>query len=469
MHHDGVDAGQRPSQPGDVLVVVKRVAAGPVHALDVGVGEPQPVVVERLAGVQQHIADRRDRDERLHRVEALRQRRQPAAQRRQPRLVHRPVAVPETASGKPDLAEHGRQRQTHPRCLLAVADPLQRPADGDDGAPGGHPAGQRGQVVGGQPADRRRPLRRLRHPVVSAQQVALEPVVAGAVGAQKRAVGQRFGGQHISQREHDRHVGARNQGMPFAIAVDVVAQWRKRHDAPAPVTESAQRVTRRMCRGAAVIDPGVLEGQTAEAHQQVGVFDDDLPVGGPFEQVIVGSHHPRHDHPGRAQAVGVPRKCISAKEFQEAMHLALGMVEPPGAGPAVRAAVDRLVAVGVDHAAQLAGQQLGELVPGDGHELVGAARRARPGPVAQPTAAHGRGGDPRPMTDRPGQVAQQRRRIGVAVKRCHGRDVTGIDFGRERTPMREAGGGVRHDGESRADRRRHCRPPTIRLGGISSP
>ena len=78
----------------------------------------------------------------------------------------------------------------------------------------------------------------------------------------------------------------------------------------------------------------------------------------------------------------MPRKGVSAKHFQEAMHLALRVVEPPGAGPAVRAAVDRLVAVGVDDAAQFAGQQFGELVPGHGDELVGAARRAGPGPVA---------------------------------------------------------------------------------------
>ena len=83
---------------------------------------------------------------------------------------------------------------------------------------------------------------------------------------------------------------------------------------------------------------------------------------------------------GRAEAVGVAQKSISAKKFQESMDLALRVVEPACAGPAVRAAVDRLVAVGVDDAAQLAGQQFGELVPGDGHELGGAARRTWPGP-----------------------------------------------------------------------------------------
>ena len=73
MHHYGVDAAKRPSQPGNVLVVVERITAGPIDQLDVGVGQPTPVVVERLAGVQQHVADRRDGDERLDGVEALRQ------------------------------------------------------------------------------------------------------------------------------------------------------------------------------------------------------------------------------------------------------------------------------------------------------------------------------------------------------------------------------------------------------------
>jgi len=73
---------QNPAR-GEIVVVVEGVAARPVHALDVRVGQGEPGVGERLAGVQQHVADRRDRDERLHRVGALGQRGQPEAQRRQ--------------------------------------------------------------------------------------------------------------------------------------------------------------------------------------------------------------------------------------------------------------------------------------------------------------------------------------------------------------------------------------------------
>ena len=44
----------------------------------------------------------------------------------------------------------------------------------------------------------------------------------------------------------------------------------------------------------------------------------------------------------------MPGKCISAKEFEESVHLALRVVESSGTGPAVRPAVDGAVAVLVD-------------------------------------------------------------------------------------------------------------------------
>ena len=132
---------------------------------------------------------------------------------------------------------------------------------------------------------------------------------------------------------------------------------------PPLVAEAVQRVAGRMCGGAAVVDPGVLQRQPAETHQQIGVFDDDVPLGGALEQVVVGADHSRHDDAGRAETVGVPRKGIPAKEFQKAVYLTLGVVEPARAGPPVGAAVDRLVAVGVDDAAKLACEQLGEFVP----------------------------------------------------------------------------------------------------------
>lgn len=186
----------------------------------------------------------------------------------------------------------------------------------------------------------------------------------------------------MRQAEHDRRVGAGHQGVPVARAVDVVTQRRERHDLPAAGAEALQRIACRVRGGAAVIDAGVLQRQAAEAHQQVGVLDDDVPLGGPLEQIVVGSDDPRHDHAGRAQAVGsAARERVSAKAIQESVHLALGVVEAARTRPAVRPAVDRLVAVAVDDPAQFTGQQFGEPLPADGDKVVGAAARALgPGP-----------------------------------------------------------------------------------------
>jgi hypothetical protein len=107
----------------------------------------------------------------------------------------------------------------------------------------------------------------------------------------------------------------------------------------------------------------VPQGESAKADQQIRVLDDDVPRGGSLEQVVVRADHPRHDDAGGAEAVGVSRKGISAKEFEEPVNLALGVVKPARAGPAVRAAVDGLVSVSVDDPPQLTGQQFGELVP----------------------------------------------------------------------------------------------------------
>jgi hypothetical protein len=99
--------------------------------------------------------------------------------------------------------------------------------------------------------------------------------------------------------------------------------------------EATQRGADRMRGGAAMIDDSAFHCQSAETHEQIGVFDDDFLFRGALEQVIVGANHARHDHTRCAQAVGVPRKCVSAKKFQEAVHLTLGMVKSAHAGPPV--------------------------------------------------------------------------------------------------------------------------------------
>ena len=68
VHHDRVGPGERSTQPVEVLVVVERVAARPVHEADVGQAQPLAVVVERAAGVLEQLADLGDRDERVDRI-----------------------------------------------------------------------------------------------------------------------------------------------------------------------------------------------------------------------------------------------------------------------------------------------------------------------------------------------------------------------------------------------------------------
>ena len=73
---DGVGLRQRAPQPVQVLMVVKRVAAGPVHKANVGQRQLPSVVVERAARVLQQFADARDGNERLYWVLALTEPRQ---------------------------------------------------------------------------------------------------------------------------------------------------------------------------------------------------------------------------------------------------------------------------------------------------------------------------------------------------------------------------------------------------------
>ena len=73
------------------------------------------------------------------------------------------------------------------------------------------------------------------------------------------------------------------------------------------------------------------------------------------------------------------------------MELTLRVMEPAGAGPAVRAAVDRLVAVRCRTRCKLAGDEIERFGPLDLDELVGAARASGPGPFSsQPLRTAGR-------------------------------------------------------------------------------
>ena len=176
---------QRAHQPREVLVMVERVAAGPIDQPDVGIGVVSTVVLERRAGVQQHVGDARDRDKFLHAIGALRQRWPRQARVCAADLIGGSVAERDATASKANLAEHRGERHRHPERLLAMRGALQRPGDVDHGALGRHFVGERGDARGGDAGDGLRPLRRLR---LDAGQIRLEPVVAVAAAGQEIAV-----------------------------------------------------------------------------------------------------------------------------------------------------------------------------------------------------------------------------------------------------------------------------------------
>ncbi len=223
---------------------------------------------------------------------------------------------------------------------------------------------------------------------------------------------QALGEQGVREPEHQRHVGRRDDGVParFQPGRDVRAQRADQRDLDAGVRQRLQVPGDDVAGHAAGRHVHVLRRDAAERHQQLGVLDDRRPGRRGVQQRLRVPDEVRQQHLGGADAVGVPRVGEAAGQVQETVQLALRVVEAAGAGPAVRAAEDRLVAVGAPHARELPGEQVERVVPGDLDELLAArARTTGPGPSLEPAPPDRRRGDPRRVPQRAGDVAEQRR------------------------------------------------------------
>ena len=420
VHHDRVGPAERGAQPAQVLVVVERVAAGPVDQPDVRVGEPLAVVVVGGTRAEQHVRDPGDRDERAHRVVALAEGRQLHQRAVAADVTHGAVAVAEPAAGQPDLAEHRGQRQRGPDRLLAVPGALQRPGDRDHGARGRHPPRQAPDRLGLDAAHRPGPFGVLGHAVGLAEQVALERVVAGRAGVQELLVMQALGGQRVREPEHQRDVRRRDHRVPLGVQVagQVRAERADQHD-----LGSVGRELREIAGGAVRGHPArgdghILLGDAAERDDQLGVRHDRRPGRRAAQHQASAAHQVRQQHLRGAEAVGVARGDVAAAEREEPVQLALRVVEPPGAGPPVRATEDRLVAVSTADPGQLGRDQVQRGIPADFAERVVPAPVARAGTVVEPAAAHRRPPHPGGVPQRAGDVAEQRgRRRVVRVRR----------------------------------------------------
>ncbi|MET4795840.1 hypothetical protein ABIF64_008018 [Bradyrhizobium japonicum] len=152
-----------------------------------------------------------------------------------------------------------------------------------------------------------------------------------------------------------------------------------------------------------------------ERQHDVGVLGNLLPGDVALGDVLVARKDLRQQHRGRARGIGVHRAHIAAhRDVEEAMHLALGMMEAARARPAVGATEHGAGAARVADAAELVAEQIERLLPTDGDELIAAAAIVRARSALEPAAADRRLGDARLMTQRAGEIADDAVRIGVA-------------------------------------------------------
>ena len=194
----------------------------------------------------------------------------------------------------------------------------------------------------------------------------------------------------------------------------IIPQWADQHEFGAARTGLTQPVADDVAADAAAGNHRVLRCHAAEGNHQLGFRGDVVPGDGAARNVLIRPHRMGQDHGGGAGAIAVDGPDITAERVQEAVDLALCVMKPSGAGPAIRPAIHRFGAVRLVHAAQLCGEQVQRLRPFQLDEAVAATLRIRAGATFQPPLAHCRPGDAGFVPRGGGDVAQDRRRIGIA-------------------------------------------------------
>ena len=320
-----------------------------------------------------------------------------APERRPADVPERAVSAAESPAREPDLAQHRRQGHDHPGRLLTVLHPLERPIRVDESPPRGHPARQRPDRLGRNPRQPRRPLGRLRAAVLGAAQVALEALEAGAVSREERAIAALLVDQGMREPEHDGDVRPGHDREPLGLDElgQIVTYRAQQHELRPAGLHRGEMVPEGMPARSAGAHHRVLERDAAEADEQLRVALDHRPGGRPVE---VPAHVPEdvgHDDGEGAVAVTVLAADESPEAVEEAMKLALRVVEATRARPAVGAAIHRLAAVSVVDAAELPRQKVHGRRPADRHERLGAPAPVGPRTAVEPAGPDHRLGDAR--------------------------------------------------------------------------
>ena len=212
-----------------------------------------------------------------------------------------------------------------------------------------------------------RPRRGFRSAGVLAQQKRAIGGNPDGMAGNKRLVVERLSDQYIAQRQQQCGIGARTNGQPLGVGhrAEVIA-YRADIDKPGAVgLHLIQPVRQHMVIGAAAVDLGIAQRQTANRDKQLALPRQLGKMGMLTVQRAQRPENMRQNALARGAAIGIGAGGVPAISLEKPVQLALRMVKASSAGPAVGAAVDRLIAAARLDRAQLASQQVQRHLPTD--------------------------------------------------------------------------------------------------------
>ncbi|MGY3034440.1 hypothetical protein ACVIIV_003610 [Bradyrhizobium sp. USDA 4354] len=301
--------------------------------------------------------------------------------------------------------------------LLAMLGALQRMGDGDERALSGKTPRQLADRIRTDAADRGGPFGVLGLPVALAGEIAQEDWPAFGVAIEEGLVVQVLADQRMDDAEHQGGVGTGHATRPFGAGLDrqIVAQRADQDELAAARPRRRHGAALDMLADRAAGHHGILQRHAAECQHDLGVISDLLPGDVALGDVLVTAEDLRQQHRGRARGIGVDRAHVAAhRDVEEAMHLALGVMEAACTRPAIGAAEHGVGSARVADAAQLLAEQVEHLLPAHRHEFVAAAAIVGARPALEPAAANRRLGDARLVAERAGKIVDDAVRIGVA-------------------------------------------------------
>src|ERR1700722_1507495 len=120
------------TQPIEILMMMKGIAAGPVDKLDVRIYAGSAIEFVSSAGIQQHVSDPGNRYGAFCRIGRYGYFRAGSIGSRNANTVERTMTECKSAARQANAAQHRGERDRRPIWLFAAMRPLQRPCTGDD-------------------------------------------------------------------------------------------------------------------------------------------------------------------------------------------------------------------------------------------------------------------------------------------------------------------------------------------------